>query len=41
MQSYAMIYVEVDLEKALLTTVNPHLDNWTHYYEVDYDQLPF
>jgi hypothetical protein len=41
MYTYAIICVEVDLEKGLLEAIKLSLDGWTHVHKLDYEKLPF
>lgn len=41
MFQFARICVEVDLEKGLLEAIHLILDNWSHYQQLDCEQLPF
>ena len=37
----ARLYVEVDLQKGLPEAIHLLLDNWSHYQQLDYEQIPF
>lgn len=41
MQACACICIEVDLDKGLPETIKLKVDDWTHFQQLDYEQIPF